>query len=471
MPRSSNLFFTLTLCLFAGHAAAQCSPASGPPPSNQTFNTASAGVGNRLPIGAADLHWTWAIDNITGAYAPAIVMDSLPSTYYRSSWPDCYWISTNKDGTQSGTHDFFYKVDFNLPCANTCGLSYDQDNTFCLSLDIFADNSISEIYVNGVPQSPSLGGRIPVTNPYQADGSTLAGKLTVSLCHGWKAGANSLVLKLASTAPLNALLVQASKYIDPNINNYITATTCDAVGYDFGSRHLTTSGLYYDTIRQAPRCDSIVALDLTVTTSPHSTESKTICAGSAYNGYTEAGTYTDTFPVPGGCDSLHTLILTVTSAPQPDLGTVTTLCSGTTLTLTPGTYLTYQWQDGSTLDHYVVTQPGHYSVTVTDACGTGSADIQITGANCGLYFPNAFTPNGDGLNDSFHILTGYTLQDYHLEIHDRWGKKIFETNDQHQGWNGQQPTGGIIIGNYVWHCRYTLQGKTVMVKGTVAVMR
>lgn len=53
-----------------------------------------------------------------------------------------------------------------------------------------------------------------------------------------------------------------------------------------------------------------------------------------------------------------------------------------------------------------------------------------------IFVPNAFTPkNGDGLNDVFAV-KGINFNEFNMLIFDRWGEKIYETNDPTQGWNG-----------------------------------
>lgn len=52
-----------------------------------------------------------------------------------------------------------------------------------------------------------------------------------------------------------------------------------------------------------------------------------------------------------------------------------------------------------------------------------------------IYIPNAFTPNGDGINDSFGV-KGEGIRNFHLFIYDRWGAKIFETTNPKQQWDG-----------------------------------
>jgi gliding motility-associated-like protein len=52
-----------------------------------------------------------------------------------------------------------------------------------------------------------------------------------------------------------------------------------------------------------------------------------------------------------------------------------------------------------------------------------------------LWFPNAFTPNGDGLNDAFKP-EGTLMQEFKMKIYNRAGNLLFETDDQESGWDG-----------------------------------
>ncbi|MCH8904023.1 MAG: gliding motility-associated C-terminal domain-containing protein [Bacteroidetes bacterium] len=52
--------------------------------------------------------------------------------------------------------------------------------------------------------------------------------------------------------------------------------------------------------------------------------------------------------------------------------------------------------------------------------------------------PNAFSPNGDGLNDLFNVTGSFSeIQYFSMQIYDRWGLMIQETNDSLEGWNGR----------------------------------
>ena len=66
-----------------------------------------------------------------------------------------------------------------------------------------------------------------------------------------------------------------------------------------------------------------------------------------------------------------------------------------------------------------------------------------------LYIPNAFTPNDDGLNDSFGAL-GYGVKEYHLIIYNRWGELIFESEEQSTQWDGTYHGQKAPVGSYVY---------------------
>jgi trimeric autotransporter adhesin len=89
----------------------------------------------------------------------------------------------------------------------------------------------------------------------------------------------------------------------------------------------------------------------------------------------------------------------------------------------------------------------------------------------GIYIPNAFTPNGDAVNDVLKVY-GSIIKDIHLMIFNQWGEKLFESDDQNRGWDGnykgkQQPSGV-----YMYVCRLKLaDGSTVDKNGIINLIR
>lgn len=85
------------------------------------------------------------------------------------------------------------------------------------------------------------------------------------------------------------------------------------------------------------------------------------------------------------------------------------------------------------------TEPGTYPVALVVKSEHGCIDTivrpVVVGEDYGLYVPNAFTPNADGLNDVFQP-KGFGIVKYELNIFDRWGEKVFHTTTFEEGWNG-----------------------------------
>jgi gliding motility-associated-like protein len=88
-----------------------------------------------------------------------------------------------------------------------------------------------------------------------------------------------------------------------------------------------------------------------------------------------------------------------------------------------------------------------------------------------LFAPNAFTPNGDGINDEF-LIKGAFLEAYHLRIFSRWGFVIFESRDPGEGWDGYYQGKEAPEGVYVFIVTGRgLEGSQVRLQGSVTVIR
>ncbi len=69
------------------------------------------------------------------------------------------------------------------------------------------------------------------------------------------------------------------------------------------------------------------------------------------------------------------------------------------------------------------------------------------------------------------ILNGYSLLGYHLTIYNRWGQKVFETNEYSKGWDGRINGVEQDQGVYVWLCEYSKNGVHKEHKGIVTLLR
>jgi gliding motility-associated-like protein len=259
-----------------------------------------------------------------------------------------------------------------------------------------------------------------------------------------------------------------------------------------------------------------------------------------------AGSYSVRVEDANGCVSRDTMVLEVSAIPEFDLGAGRDLCTGESLTLDPGNFSQYRWQDGSTNRSFRATQAGLYVVTVTNSRGCSGSDslrigailpapsdflqasttlckyqevslsptrrfneylwstgarqqtitvdrggrywlevtdqqgcrgrdtIQVIENDCltGVFIPNAFTPNGDNLNDRFLALVYGRVESFRLEVYNRFGELVYATTDPRESWDGNFKGKQSPGGNFVWVCRYQLAGESpVLKKGTVVLIR
>ncbi len=149
--------------------------------------------------------------------------------------------------------------------------------------------------------------------------------------------------------------------------------------------------------------------------------------------------------------------------PIANLGSRLTICQDEDLLLGSdnlGEY--YQWSTGDTTQTISISLPGDYSVTVTNECGSSTAAVDILedpNFLCSFVTPNAFTPDGDGINDSFGPLTmNCCFKNYNMQIFSRWGKIVFESNNLNVKWNGNYKGKPVPSDVYLWKAIYELEG-------------
>ncbi len=160
------------------------------------------------------------------------------------------------------------------------------------------------------------------------------------------------------------------------------------------------------------------------------------------------------------------------------IGNDTTLCYGKLIKLdATNANSTYKWQDNSNNSTFIVNQKGTYWVTVTDNNNCLVSDtIKITYQDCftpDIYIPNAFTPNGDGLNDVFKIETLAEFSEFHLYIYNRWGEQIFYSEDKNKGWDGTFKGKVVPNGVYVYQVTGIIKDTNKQIKrnGTITILR
>ena len=236
--------------------------------------------------------------------------------------------------------------------------------------------------------------------------------------------------------------------------------------------HVLTDSVHLSPIGYA--CDSVLILELTVRDSVFGEFSHVACNQYTWNGHTyvESGDYQQTLTDMHDCDSLVTMHLEILEPAVEITTSGDDFCEYGELVLNAvSDYNEYIWNTGDTSAFISVTQPGLYTVTVTQGECQASDHYTVPTCEFNIFMPNAISPSrSDGLND-YLFLPEYVhrfLTDFDIEIYDRWGSLIYKTNDMNFRWSGEKAKVSEV---YVWIIRVkNLDGKPFVYKGTVTVL-
>lgn len=152
------------------------------------------------------------------------------------------------------------------------------------------------------------------------------------------------------------------------------------------------------------------------------------------------------------------------------------LCKGEEVMIAPETPGITYLVNGIRMDEVKILHGGEYNITASDAYGCSKSFTvraqERDCSKCDLYIPNAFSPNGDGVNDYFKPIVTCPVKDYRLQVFDRWGRKVFESSDVSEKWDGKKDGVEMSRGIYI----YTVQLKTLndvfeQKRGIVAIVR
>ena len=179
-------------------------------------------------------------------------------------------------------------------------------------------------------------------------------------------------------------------------------------------------------------------------------------------------------------DTSASRTVTVFAQPTIYLGPDTSICAGSEpITITDNInagnpYASWLWSTGQTTPSITIVAPGIYYATVNVNNCYASDTIAVL-SNCYMDIPNAFTPNGDGVNDYFfprNLLTK-GLATFSMNIYDRWGVLIFQTTSiDGRGWDGKFNNVDQPDGVYVYMIDATfIDGQKEHHQGNVTLLR
>lgn len=167
----------------------------------------------------------------------------------------------------------------------------------------------------------------------------------------------------------------------------------------------------------------------------------------------------------------------VYAVPKVNIGSDTVICQSDRLLIgvAPNAAYTYSWNTGATTSQvYTDLFTRDYNLTADNhGCrGYDALHVKVLPA-CLIKVPNAFTPNGDGLNDVLKPVYADLAKNFSFKIFNRVGQLIFTSNNPLDGWDGKFKGNPVETGTFVWTLSYVdpWTGKTMQEKGTSILIR
>lgn len=198
--------------------------------------------------------------------------------------------------------------------------------------------------------------------------------------------------------------------------------------------------------------------------------------------YAQPGTYVVTLFTDNGCfqDSISQTIHIQEKPSSLFLGNDTIICSSSAVYLNANSNYPILWNTGDTSHTIIVSTAGIYTAEINSgACGFFSDSIEIqteicsdTTKGCEVFIANAFSPNGDQVNDDIGIRTNnLAIELDYMEIRNRWGNLCFSSSDISLRWDGKINGREAASDTYYYFIRLKCKGEIRYQKGDLLLVR
>ena len=199
-------------------------------------------------------------------------------------------------------------------------------------------------------------------------------------------------------------------------------------------------------------------------------------------------TYTVTATNQFGCEAEASTIVEILdfTPPLEAFATDDSIYVGQSTQLSSTVYqnFLYTWTPNGSLSSGFLSNPiaspevtTTYTVTIENVNGCNNIaniTIHVSEVQCRnpfIYIPNTFSPDGDGFNETFAVL-GPFIEEAYLVVYNRWGEKMFESNEPGGAWDGTIDGSPIAPDVYAYYARVGCLGGTVTeFKGNVTLVR
>lgn len=269
----------------------------------------------------------------------------------------------------------------------------------------------------------------------------------------------------------------------------------------------TESTVVVDTLRTAAGCDSTILIDTIIIRGSRDSRpvvaitADTFCAGaggyiSAAQGYQiyqwdngdttriihvrDSGWYHVTVTDTERCMLSDQIHISLIDSPSIASGWVyeDSVCLDDPLSIRltlSGPDVIYKWMDITEASlQRQFADSGTYIFTISNECASKSYTLRTIEKTCEehAYPPNAFSPNGDGVNDIYRVYSSYDFSSFNLLIFDRWGEKVFESHNEAVGWDGRYKTEDLPAGVYAYeYIGVWPTGHTHTSRGSITLIR
>lgn len=287
-------------------------------------------------------------------------------------------------------------------------------------------------------------------------------------------------------------MIQLILQVIDTVKVQMNAAICSGDSLIIGYQILKETGNYTIHLKTSIGCDSLINITLRTIPIKEETLSRTICQGETIQignqTFSQAGSYEIKLTSAENCDSIVHLNLTVNPLPIIDATADKSQAlpnEDIQLNVISNETLSYHWSPSDLLNNAHIQNPiaqiqatTLFTVVATNQrtnCSNSDSvlvNIQyLPCTNMYIYIPNAFTPNNDGNNDVLYVRSE-NLKEMHIEIFDRWGLKVFESNSINDGWDGTYKGSALPAEVYGYYFKGTcLEGKNIVLKGNITLLR
>jgi gliding motility-associated-like protein len=168
-------------------------------------------------------------------------------------------------------------------------------------------------------------------------------------------------------------------------------------------------------------------------------------------------------PAAGQCGTSSQITIVINPLPALTMGPDLTIAAGASTTLNvsvTGNIVSYQWKPSIGLNNATIKDPVAspssttvYTLVVTDdnKCETSdSIKITVAGGTSKILVPNAFSPNGDGINDTWIISNLSAYPGATVDVFNRYGQLVFHSENYNKAWDGTYNGNPLPMGTYYY---------------------